>query len=73
MTTNDIKSHMREPYGIDISDSTISRITDKIFPIVKEWQKRPLDEIYTVVFLNAKNSIIIQRKGKSRKNGFALW
>lgn len=53
MTTNDIESHMRELYGIDISDSTISRITDKILPIVKEWQERPLDEIYAVVFLDA--------------------
>ena len=36
MTTGDIESHMRELYDIDISDSTISRITDKILPIVKE-------------------------------------
>lgn len=44
MTTNDIESHMRELYDIDISDSTISRITDKILPIVKEWQERPYRE-----------------------------
>ena len=50
MTTNDIESHMRDLYGID---STISRITDKILPIVKAWQERPLDEIYAVVFLDA--------------------
>lgn len=42
MTTSDIESHMKELYDIDISDSTISRITDKIMPIVKEWQDRPL-------------------------------
>lgn len=36
MTTNDIESHMRELYDIEISDSTIRRITDKILPIVKE-------------------------------------
>ena len=36
MTTGDIESHIRELYDIDISDSTISRITDKILPIVKE-------------------------------------
>lgn len=53
MTTNDIESHMRELYDIDISDSTISRITDKILPIVKEWQEWPLEEVYAVVFLNA--------------------
>lgn len=38
MTTGGIESHMRELYDIDISDSAISRITDKILPIVKEWQ-----------------------------------
>ena len=53
MTTNDIESHMRELYDIEISDSTISRITDKLLPIVKEWQERPLEEIYAVVFMDA--------------------
>ena len=53
MTTGDIESHMRDLYGIDISDSTISRVTDKVLPIVKEWQERPLEEIYAVVFMDA--------------------
>ena len=53
MTTADIESHMKELYDIDISDSTISRITDKIMPIVKEWQERPLEDVYAVVFLDA--------------------
>ena len=43
MTTADIESHMRELYDLEISDSTVSRITDKILPIVKEWQERPLE------------------------------
>jgi putative transposase len=53
MTTADIESHIRQIYGIDISDSTISRITDKILPVVKEWQSRPLESIYAVVFMDA--------------------
>lgn len=53
MTTSDIESHMRELYDLDISDSTISRITDKILPIVKEWQERPLESVYAVVFMDA--------------------
>lgn len=53
MSTNDIDAHIREIYGIEVSDSTISRITDKIIPVVKEWQQRPLEEIYAVVFMNA--------------------
>lgn len=50
LTTNDSESHMRELYDMKISDSTISR---KILPIVKEWQDRPLEDIYTVVFMDA--------------------
>ena len=53
MTTADIESHMKELYDIDISDSTISRITDKIMPVVKEWQERPLETIYAAVFMDA--------------------
>ena len=53
MTTSDIESHLRELYGIEISDSTISRVTEKVMPLVKEWQNRPLEQIYAVVFLDA--------------------
>ncbi len=53
MTTSDIESHFNELYGMSVSDSTISRVTDKILPIVKEWQERPLEDIYAVVYLDA--------------------
>jgi transposase-like protein len=53
MTTEDIETHIRDIYGLEVSDSTISRITDKILPIVKEWQQRPLERIYAVVFMDA--------------------
>ncbi len=53
MTTGDIEAHIRDIYGIEVSDSTISRVTDKILPIVKEWQQRPLESVYAVVFLDA--------------------
>lgn len=53
MTTSDIESHIRDIYGIEVSDTTVSRITDKILPIAKEWQQRPLESIYAVVFLDA--------------------
>ena len=53
MTTSDIETHIRDIYGISVSDSTVSRITDKILPIAKEWQQRPLEPIYAVVFLDA--------------------
>ncbi len=52
MTTNDISSHIEDIYGLEVSDSLVSRITDKILPVVKEWQQRPLESIYAVVFMD---------------------
>ena len=46
MTTNDISSHIEYIYGLEVSDSLVSRITDKILSFVKEWQQRPLENIY---------------------------
>lgn len=53
MTTSDIESHIQDIYGLECSDSTISRITDKILPVVRDRQSRPLEEIYAVVFMDA--------------------
>ena len=53
MTTGDIETHIKDIYGLDVSDTTASRITDKILPVAKEWQQRPLESIYAVVFLDA--------------------
>jgi len=53
MTTSDIEGYIRDIYGLEVSDSTISRVTDKILPLVKEWQIRPLESIYAVVFMDA--------------------
>ena len=53
MTTSDIEAHIRDIYGVEVSDSTVSRITDKILPVAREWQQRPLESIYAVMFLDA--------------------
>ena len=53
MTVRDIQSHLNNIYGIEASPTLISNITDKIMPVIYEWQSRPLQEIYTVVFLDA--------------------
>ena len=53
MTQNDISSHIQDMYGFEVSDSVVSRITDKILPIAKEWQMRPLERIYAIMFLDA--------------------
>ncbi len=56
MTTRDINQAMNDLYGVDLSAATISKITDKIIPVVKEWQNRPLQDLYTAVYLDGFNA-----------------
>lgn len=49
----DISAHIKETYDTDISATTLSSITDKVIPLVKEWQQRPLEELYCIVWLDA--------------------
>jgi transposase-like protein len=53
MTVRDIQSHIQEMYGLDVSSTLISNITEKIVDIATEWQNRPLESIYPIVFLDA--------------------
>ena len=53
MTVRDIQSHIEEIYGLELSPTTVSNITDKVVKIVEEWQGRPLESIYPIVFLDA--------------------
>ena len=52
MSTRDIESHMRKIYGLEISSEMVTRITDKILPIAKEWQNRQLSEMYPIIYLD---------------------
>lgn len=49
----DISAHIKETYDTDISAATLSSITDKVIPLVKEWQQRPLESLYCIVWLDA--------------------
>jgi len=53
MSFRDISQHIKEMYDTDISHSTLSGITDRIIPEVKEWQSRGLDSLYTIVWMDA--------------------
>ena len=53
MTTRDISDHLKSVYGVDASAEMISHMTDRILPIAKEWQSRPLEKKYAVVFMDA--------------------
>jgi len=48
-----ISEHIQEMYGLEFSKATISSIADKVIPLLKEWQQRPLESIYPFVWLDA--------------------
>ncbi|CAM5786316.1 IS256 family transposase [Brevibacillus borstelensis] len=53
VSTRDIQDHLQQLYGIEVSPTLISNVTNKIVPMIKEWQNRPLQAVYAVVFLDA--------------------
>ncbi|MDF5759417.1 IS256 family transposase [Spongiactinospora sp. TRM90649] len=53
LTTGEISAHLAEVYGADVSKQTISTITDKVLEGMTEWQNRPLDPVYPVIFIDA--------------------
>lgn len=53
MTTRDISDHLKSVYGVDASAEMISHMTDRILPVAKEWQNRPLEKKYAIVFMDA--------------------
>jgi transposase-like protein len=53
MSFRDISQHIKEIYDVDISHDTLSEITDRVIPQVKEWQNRPLEAVYPIVWLDA--------------------
>ena len=53
MTTRDVQAHLADAYKVDVSPELISKITDAVLPELREWQSRPLDEMYPVLYLDA--------------------
>ncbi|MGI6452214.1 MAG: IS256 family transposase [Syntrophomonadaceae bacterium] len=53
MSTRDISTHIESLYGAEVSAETISKITDRILPEIKEWQNRPLKPLYAMMFFDA--------------------
>jgi putative transposase len=52
MTTRDIKAHLAEVYGVEVSYETVSKVTDVIVEEVRSWQSRPVDEVYPIMFVD---------------------
>lgn len=65
MSYKDISAHLQEMYGLEVSTGTLAAVTDKIIHTVKEWQARPLESIYPIVWLDAIHY-------KIRENGKVL-
>lgn len=53
LSTRDIHRHMNDIYGVDIKPDMVSAITDKVVPLIKEWQVRPLERLYMIMYLDA--------------------
>jgi len=53
LTTGEVSAHLAEIYGADVSRDTVSRITDRVLEGMAEWQNRPLDRVYPVLFIDA--------------------
>ena len=63
MSYSDIQSHLKEMYGISVSDGTLNNITDRIIPTIREWQSRILEPIYAIVWMDAMH-FKIRQEGK---------
>jgi len=53
MSLRDISLYIEEMYDVEVSPTVLSEITDRVIPLVKEWQNRPLDDVYPIVWLDA--------------------
>lgn len=53
VSTRDIQKTMNEMYGIDVDDGRVSKITDKLLPVIREWHERPLQAVYAHLILDA--------------------
>lgn len=53
MSYSDIRKHIQDMYGISVSDGSINAITDRIIPAIREWQNRPLERLYAIVWMDA--------------------
>ena len=66
MTTRQISETIEDIYGFEVSDGMVSDITDRLLPQIDDWQKRPLDEVYPIVFIDAVH-FSVRDNGQIRK------
>ena len=72
LTHGEIAAHLAEVYGAEVSKRTITTITDRVMEGLAEWQRRPLDPVYAVVFIDAINVKIREGQVANRPVYLAL-
>lgn len=72
MTTRDINKHIQDIYGVEVSAEMVSKITDKIIPLVEEWKSRPLEEVYYFTFLDAIHFSVKEDKSIVKKAAYVV-
>src|SRR3954468_844118 len=70
MTTREIQGHLEEIYGVEVSPSLISSVTDAVLEEVKEWQTRPLEPLYPILFLDA---LMVKMRHEGRVENRAVY
>ncbi len=63
LTVRDIQANLKELYGMEVSATTISAVTDKVWELVEAWQNRPLSAVYPIVYLDALY-VKLRREGR---------
>lgn len=72
LSTREINEQIQDLYGIEVSSTMVSNITDQILPEIKEWQNRPLDDVYPIVFIDAVHFSVRQDNQVVKKAAYIV-
>lgn len=72
LSTREINDQIQDLYGIEVSSTMVSNITDQILPEIREWQNRPLDDVYPIVFIDAVHFSVRQDNQVVKKAAYIV-
>jgi transposase-like protein len=70
MTTRDIQAQLQELYGVEVSPALISNVTEAVMEEVRQWQTRPLEAVYPIVYLDC---LVVKVKENQRVSNKAVY
>jgi transposase-like protein len=70
MTTRDIQAHFQEVYGVEVSPTFVSQVTNSVMEEVTAWQSRPLNEVYPIVYLDA---LVVRSRNASMVQNMSVY